>query len=93
MLPFDRVGEDGPGEALPIDLRGDELRFVFKGERDFGGGRMTLPLRPDLTTSAGSRIVPVHARINQLFPVSHTVSASQNVLSPRIMSSSSSIVD
>lgn len=92
MSPFCRVGDDGPKDARPMDLRGDEFRLVFMGERDFGGGRMTLPFRADLRTSVGSGIVPASERVSEILYMSYTIVA-QNILSPRTISSSSSMVD
>lgn len=42
----------------PTDLRGAELRCVFMGERERGGGRALLPFRFLFSTSVGSGIVP-----------------------------------
>ena len=52
------AGDDrGPSDDLgPRDLRGEELRAVFMGDRALGGGS----LRRAARTAVGSGIVPIH---------------------------------
>jgi hypothetical protein len=47
----------------PNDLRGAELRWVFMGERERGGGRALLMFRCPFKTSVGSGIVPAVVKI------------------------------
>ena len=52
------TGREGD-DIGPSDLRGAELRCVFMGERERGGGKVVLPFRCPYSTSVGSGIVPV----------------------------------